>query len=54
MAASNHVIFRLFNDYYGGRYILITFIRVLFGNIIFVNIPYSLDVCDSIYSGFLT
>lgn len=54
MAASNYVIFRLFNDYYGGRYILITFIRVLFGNIIFVNIPYSLDVCDSIYSGFLT
>jgi hypothetical protein len=48
------VIFRLFNDYYGGRYMLITLIRELLGNIILVNIPYSLYVFVSMYSGFRT
>jgi hypothetical protein len=52
--ASNYVMLRLFNDYYGGRYILMIFTRVLFGSIILVNIPYSFDVCDSSYSGFRT
>ena len=47
-------MFRLANDYYGGKYILITFIRVLFGSIILVSIPYSLDLFDSICSGLRT
>ena len=54
MDASNFETLRIFNDYYGGRYILITFMRVLFGSIILGNIPYSLEECDSIYSGFRT
>jgi hypothetical protein len=42
-AAYNLDILRFYNDWYGGKYILITFIRVLFGSIILVSIPYSFD-----------
>jgi hypothetical protein len=42
LAASANVILRLFNDYYGGIYILMTLILVLLGNIILVIMPYSL------------
>ena len=35
-------MFLLVNDDVGGRYMLITFMRSLLGNIIFVCIPYSL------------
>ncbi len=45
------VIFRFFSDVYGGMYILIMLIRVLFGNIIFSSIPYSLLNYVSIYNG---
>ncbi len=45
------MIFRLDSDYYGGRYILLTFMRVLFGKRILVSIPYSLTVFVSIFNG---
>ena len=48
------MILRLFNDYYGGRYMLITLILVLLGNIILVNMPYSLYVLVSIFRCFRT
>jgi hypothetical protein len=44
-------MFLLFNDYYGGKYMLTTFMRLLLGSMILVRIPYSLDVLDSNYSG---
>ncbi len=44
-------IFRFFIDVYGGMYIFIMLIRVLFGNISFSSIPYSLLYCVSIYNG---
>ena len=44
-------IFRFFIDVYGGMYILIMLIRVLFGNISFSSIPYSLLYYVSIYNG---
>jgi hypothetical protein len=44
-------IFRFLSDVYGGMYILITLIRVLFGNIIYSNMPYSLLYYVSIYNG---
>ena len=48
------VIFRLCNDYVGGKYILIILMRVLFGNNNFTNIPYSLLCVFSIYNGLRT
>ena len=47
-------IFRFNNDKYGGIYILNILIRVLFGSNIFVNMPYSFDCVDSIFSGLRT
>jgi hypothetical protein len=47
-------IFLFFKDDYGGIYMFIILIRVLFGNNNLTNIPYLL-LCDvSIYSGFRT
>ena len=42
------VIFRNFNDDYGGMYILIILIRMLLGNNNFNNIPYSFSCVVSI------
>jgi hypothetical protein len=54
LVASTKVILRLFNDYYGGIYILITLILVLLGKIILVSIPYWLYMFVSIFSCFRT
>ena len=56
MSSTNYVaicscMFRFLSDVYGGIYILIMLIRVLFGNIILRSIPYSLLYYVSIYSG---
>jgi hypothetical protein len=48
--ATSSCIFLLVRDDVGGRYIFIILMRSLLGNIIFVNIPYSLPLTYSIFS----
>jgi hypothetical protein len=52
--ASYSLTLRFFSDVYGGRYMFTILIRVLFGNIIFINMPYSLLCYVSICNGLRT